>query len=68
MIFGSLWNCSGDLLKSSEVFRGSLEMFKNGIGVVRRCHKIYGSGLPLTLVIRLMLKPSSVIIYGFRQA
>ena len=41
-------------------------MFKNGIGVFRRCHEIYGYGLPLTLVIflqtfRLMLKPSSVI-------
>ena len=39
---------------------------KNGKSVVRRCHKFYGKGLPLTLDIlkqtfRLMLKPSSVI-------
>ena len=40
-------------------------MFKNGKCVIRRCHKFYGKGLPLTLDIlqqtfRLMLKPSSV--------
>ena len=40
-------------------------MFENGKCVVRRGHKFYGKGLPLTLDIlqqrfRLMLKPSSV--------
>ena len=25
------------------------QAFKNGISVVRRCHKFYGNGLPLTL-------------------
>ena len=31
-------------------------IFKNGISVVRRCHKFYGNGLPLTLVISLTFR------------
>ena len=45
------------------------EGITNGKSVVRRCHRFYGNGLPLTFFVpnqtfRLMLKPSSVIEHG----